>query len=215
MEDHPSLPRSLPTRVAAASSSSSRSQSTDNKSYPYHRLAMERFQAAFGTSNTTASIQSQPLIDIEADNASLSSTGNNGADVDNVYRPLLPSASMDDHNQSQGMFFKQALGGTGSGFIPTVGSLTSDVLSTSNNFNINVNSFDELHKLVSFQQQQTESVNSLNHIQQLQYFSGLPAAAPQSLPLCLNTLPMASLSDRLWEWNPIPEADRQYNDPFK
>ncbi|KAK8525099.1 hypothetical protein V6N12_029943 [Hibiscus sabdariffa] len=90
---------------------------------------------------------------------------------------------------------------------------------------------DDLHRLVSFQQptlnqQQYYNPNHphphlhLHHHQQQQpEFSTLPQQS-QAQQLSLNVLPATLASptafpDRLWEWNLIPEANKEYNNPFK
>ncbi|XP_038999628.1 NAC domain-containing protein 35-like isoform X2 [Hibiscus syriacus] len=85
----------------------------------------------------------------------------------------------------------------------------------------NVVVVDDLHRLVSFQQHtlNQQQYYNPNHPQQQPEFSTLPPQS-QAQQLSLNVLPATEPSPtaflgRLWEWNPIPEANREYNNPFK
>jgi hypothetical protein len=87
---------------------------------------------------------------------------------------------------------------------------------------------DDLHRLLNYQQ---ASINHHHHHQQQQQqqfyllqqpqhqSSQLSSMTPQtSQQLPLNMLPELlppTFPDRLWEWNQMPEANRDFNNPFK
>ncbi|KAF9587181.1 hypothetical protein IFM89_039621 [Coptis chinensis] len=73
---------------------------------------------------------------------------------------------------------------------------------------------DDLRRLVDYQhayvQQQQQHFNQQNLTQIL-------PSSSHSQSLVLNTLPntITNFSDKLWEWNPIPDSHRDYTGPFK
>ncbi|KAK9030646.1 hypothetical protein V6N11_032063 [Hibiscus sabdariffa] len=207
--DHPSLPRCLLTRRP---SDSSRGQLSTEKRHPQEAAAhqaMERFQA-FGGGQQSQQMEIRKICETEAS----SRTSTSG----------LPSGM-----EGEGMFLNQSKPGCCS-LLPNPTAL----------FPLGPSSVvvDDLHRLVSFQQptlnqQQYYNPNHphphphphLNmhhhhhHHQQQPEFSTLPQQ-PQAQQLSLNVLPAALASptafpDRLWEWNLIPEANKEYSNPFK
>ena len=85
------------------------------------------------------------------------------------------------------------------------------------------NPIDDLHRLVNYQHHHQQQYYH-EHQQASQFSHTLPLPLPQTqsqqpLPPALNPLPNflpTAFSDRLWEWNPFPEANRDYsNNPFK
>ncbi|KAE8680853.1 NAC domain-containing protein 55 [Hibiscus syriacus] len=195
VEDHLSLPRCLPRRP----SDSSRGQ-----------LSTEKVSETEGSSSTSTSHVTTAL----------------GLSKQDVYRPMAPppistTLGLPSGIEGEGMFLNQSKQGRCS-LLPnptTVFPLVPSSVSP----NVVV---DDLHRLVSFQQptlnqHQYDTTNQPNphlhlHHQQQQQPEFL--TLPQQLSL--NVLPAAlpsptAFSDRLWEWNPIPEANREYNNPFK
>ncbi|XP_068653557.1 NAC domain-containing protein 35-like [Aristolochia californica] len=77
-----------------------------------------------------------------------------------------------------------------------------------------VNAVDELHKLIDFQQ-----LFEVHYHSDVQY---LPLSSTQTEPLPFHLLPnhsvhsvqsvQASFQDKLWQWNTIPEANRDFTD---
>ncbi|XVF26397.1 hypothetical protein REPUB_Repub14bG0012800 [Reevesia pubescens] len=223
VEDHPSLPRCLPTRPSA----SSRGQQSEKK---YHQdavqQAMERFQAFGG--GGTSQLNQMEIEKISETDGSSSSTSDHvttalGFSKQNVYRPMalicttlgLPSGIMEE-----GIFLNQSKQGCNS-LLPN--STTLFPLSSSS---VSSNVVDDLHRLVSYQQatMNQQQYYSTDHNQQQQQqqqqceFSTLPPPQSQAQQLSLNVLPSSlpmAFSDRLWDWYPIPEANREYNNPFK
>ncbi|XP_031284720.1 NAC domain-containing protein 35-like isoform X2 [Pistacia vera] len=226
VEDHPSLPRSLPTR--ASSSSSSRSFTPSNK-YPQEaaqHLAMERFQT-FGTQS-----HNSPQLDIEKMSETDGSTSSDvttvlGLSKQNVYRPTMvspisASLGLPSSIEEEGLFLHQSKQ-VCSSLVPTCTTLFPGGSSSVSSNPAAATALDEFHRLLTYQQasinqqQQQQQPYNFNHHSQ---FSSLQPHQVQAAPLGLNTLtaslPTAALiSDRLWEWNPIPEANREYSDPFK
>ncbi|KAA8545380.1 hypothetical protein F0562_020164 [Nyssa sinensis] len=206
VEDHPSLPRSLPTRA-----SSSRGMQSDKKQHDATLHAMERFQTLGG--------QSQQAADSEkmSENSGSSSTDvgialgfskHNSCNIAlaPVTATLAPPASMEEDS----VLLHQS---------KHVSSLVANCTAnfTGSSF-VSPNAVDDLHRLVNYQQA------SINHQQQYHnhhqiHPSQFSTLQPQSQSLALNTLPgslQATFADRLWEWNSITEANKDhYTGPFK
>ncbi|XP_044461884.1 LOW QUALITY PROTEIN: NAC domain-containing protein 35-like [Mangifera indica] len=189
VEDHPSLPRSLPTR--ASSSSTSRSFTPSSNAYPQEaqHLAMERTFQTFGNQS-----RNSPQLDMEKMSETDGSTSSDvttvlGLSKQNLYRPTMapPPISTD------GLFLDQSKQVCNS-LVPTC-----------------TTALDEFHGLLTYQEQPPPY-----NFNQPSQFSTLLHHQVQAAPLGLNTLTSSlPISDRLWEWNPIAEANRDYNDPFK
>ncbi|KAE8007855.1 hypothetical protein FH972_004417 [Carpinus fangiana] len=222
VEDHPSLPRSLPSR--ASSSSRVAQSSSGRKAQPDQSTvhnSMGNLQAFGG--------QSQQ-IEVEKMNETDGSSNSDvttalGLSKHNSFRDAmisttlgLPSPMEEEagimlmHHSKQPIF--------------TGGSSSSSVSSS--------HVVDDLHRLVNYQQaasimsQQQHYYNAHHHHHHHpNQFSGLPVSVPVPVPvpphsqqpLPLSTLPNVlptAFSDRLWDWNPIPEAaNREYTNPFK
>jgi hypothetical protein len=219
VEDHPSLPRSLPSRASSSSrvaqSSGGRKAQTDQSTV---HNSMGNLQAFGG--------QSQQ-IEVEKMNETDGSSNSDvttalGLSKHNSFRDAmisttlgLPSPMEEEagimlmHHSKQPIF--------------TGGSSSSSVSSS--------HVVDDLHRLVNYQQaasimsQQQQYYNAHHHHHHPNQFSGLPVSVPVPVPphsqqpLPLSTLPNVlptAFSDRLWDWNPIPEAaNREYTNPFK
>lgn len=214
VEDHPSLPRSLPTRASSsrgtASSSAKKSQEATNPA------SIERFQAFGGNPQQ---------LDERLSEASGSSSTDIGTSLrlskHNTFISLapmtttlsvgVPSSVVEDdrvmlHQPKQLCTTTVAPDCTnifaGSSFVPTMNT-----------------TLDDLHRLVNFQQasmsqHQQQYHNNPSHPSQ---FSSLQPQVQQ--PLALNMLPgplQAAFTDRLWDWNSINEASKDFNNsPFK
>ncbi|GMI93935.1 NAC domain containing protein 35, Arabidopsis NAC domain containing protein 34 [Hibiscus trionum] len=229
VEDHPSLPRCLLTRRP---SDSSRGQQSTEKRYPQETAAhqaMERFQA-FGEGQS----QQMEMEKIsEAEGSSSTSTSDVvttalGLSKRNVYRPMAPppistTLGLPSGMEGEGMFLNQSKHGCCS-LLPNPTALFP-LGSSSVPPNVVV---DDLHRLVSFQQPTLNQQQYFNpnhphlHLHQQQQQPEFSTLAPQAQAqqLSLNVLPAALSSptafpDRLWEWNLIPEANKEYNNPFK
>lgn len=166
VEDHPSLPRCLPTKAASPSSSRATQQ------------AARRQQDQTSTSRTSPS----------------SSTDIGTSHHISYTITPLPSI-VDDHHQSM----KQQN-------CPTIFS----------------NNVDDLHKLVhnysssSSQQPMSHQYNIPTTNVPPNLLSHFTALPPQPEPELNVVVPAAAYSDRLWEWNAISEASKDYsNDLFK
>lgn len=221
MEDHPSLPRSLPTRAAAGATSSSRATQLDQQR-KFHQDIRDQ---VFGGSQSVLS-QQQP-IDVEKMSTETDGSVNSsdvttvlGLSKQNVYRPL---PSMEEEAAEIFLNHSKQISSL---VVPNCTTLFPLGSSSSNA------AVEEFHRLLSYQQasinQQQQQYYNDHHQQQKQQqhhhhqhqhlqFSRLPPQISQ--PLAINGLPTSSVpaafSDRLWEWNPIPDANREFNDPFK
>ncbi|XP_030473638.1 NAC domain-containing protein 35 [Syzygium oleosum] len=254
VEDHPSLPRTLPTR--ASSSSSSRSTgliSSSDQNKHHHNMtisghslhlqanAIERFQAFMGGGGGGGQLSSQsPQNNDQADGSSSSDVtttlGLSKHNVSNAYYPIPPisAAAQLALMEEDGIanfhhhhhLSKQAA-------TPSSCSLVFPHLFPSSS---STNAVDDLHRLVNYQQAAAASINQQQqqHPQLQQYYppqysqlQGLllpqsSSSSSLSQNLTLNKLPsplQTPFSDRLWEWNPVPDANREYNNnnttPFK
>uniref|UniRef100_A0A6N2N5L6 NAC domain-containing protein n=1 Tax=Salix viminalis TaxID=40686 RepID=A0A6N2N5L6_SALVM len=189
VEDHPSLPRSLPSRA-----SSSRGPQSDKK-HQVH-ITAERFQPCLGQSSQQVEIEKMSETD-----ASSSSD-------------VTTALGLSKYSNSEGMFLNLPKQDSSS-LIPSCSNLFTVTSSVSSN------PVEDLHRLLNYQQA------SISHHQQQQQFyflqqpqhqssqlSGMAPQTPQQLPL--NNLLPPSFPDRLWDqWNQMPEANRDFNNPFK
>ncbi|XP_050220354.1 NAC domain-containing protein 35 [Mercurialis annua] len=181
VEDHPSVPRSFPTRA----SSSSR---------PSKSIELPQIHVSGGHS-----IQAEK-ISCETDGSCSSSDVTTALGLTNAYHhPIttsslgLPPASI----QEEDMFLHQS-------------RQASPLVPNNSLYAGSSNPVDDLHTLLNYQQYYTTTT----HQQQLSMMQ------PHTLPPTMlpSSLPAAAFSDRLWEWNPMPEETRdQYNvnNPFK
>ncbi|KAL6329252.1 hypothetical protein AAG906_014864 [Vitis piasezkii] len=207
VEDHPSLPRSLPSRP-----SSSRGLQADKRQQDAAQHAIERFQAFGGQSQQ---VEMEKMIGESEGSSSTDVTTALGLSQQNAYGAIpalsatLAPPAPEEEDRLLLHHSKQAC------------SLVPPACTTlfTGSSSLPPHAVDDLHRLVNYQQasinQQQQYHNNPN--QPSHQFSTLPV--PQSSQsLALNTLPgslQAAFSDRLWEWNPIPEASRDYNSPFK
>ncbi|KAK8274683.1 hypothetical protein V6Z11_D10G089700 [Gossypium hirsutum] len=225
VEDHPSLPRCLPTRRSAESSRGQQSE----KKYPQEaaQQAMERFQAFGGGQPQQMEIEKLTETDGNSSTSTSDVTTALGLSKQNLYRPMPPISTtlgLPSGMEGEGMFLNQSKQGCCS-LLPN-----STTLFPVGSSSVPSNVVDDLHRLVSYQQvalnqQQYYNTNHPHpHQQQHQPQSEFSTLPPQSQAqpqqLSLNVLPSAipsptAFSDRLWEWNPIPEPNREYNNPFK
>ncbi|CDO97677.1 unnamed protein product [Coffea canephora] len=195
VEDHPSLPRSLPTRASSSrgttSSSAKKSQEATN------HASMERFQAFVGNPQQLDEKLS------ETSGSSCTDIGTSlGLSKHNTFMSLAPMTTTLSQLCSTTLAPDCTTIFAGSSFVPTVNT-----------------TLDDLHRLVNFQQasmsqHQQQYHNNPNHPSQ---FSSLQPQVQQSL--ALNMLPgplQAAFTDRLWDWNSINEASKDFNNsPFK
>ncbi|KAJ7003008.1 uncharacterized protein [Populus alba] len=215
VEDHPSLPRSLPSRA-----SSSRGPQSDKKHQSH--LTVERFQPFVGQSSQQIEMEKMSETDASSSSDVTTALGLSKHNS-NAYHPTLPISNSLGLPASvgEGMFLnlpKQA----SSSLIPSFTNLFSVTSSVSSS------PVDDLHRLLNYQQ---ASINHHHHQQQQQQqqfyllqqpqhqSSQLSSMTPQtSQQLPLNMLPdllPPTFPDRLWEWNQMPEANRDFNNPFK
>lgn len=200
VEDHPSLPRCLPTRPSS-SRASSHSETKKHNEMVHHNMGF------VGQSKPTEHIVDK-MNETEASsdvNTAL------GLSKYNAYRAAmgalsttmaLPVVQMDEeallmmqHQQQS----KQAAAHAGA---PGIGTIFPAGPSSSNNNGV-VN-MDDLNRLMSYQQQYYNVQSHPNQFSTL-LMQPSPVVSLSSLP---NPLP-TTFSDRLWEWNPIPEPPNQ------
>lgn len=217
VEDHPSLPRSLPTRA----SSSRGTHATIKKLNESTSHSIENFQAFVGNpqqmEEKLSETSGSSSTDIGA-SLGLSKHNNTFISLAPMTTTLSVSAptSLEDPDDPDRVFLhhqpKQPCS-TLAPDNPTIFAGPSFVPS---------NTIDDLHRLVNFQNaslshHQQQYHNNPNHSSQL--FSTLQAPPlPQSSSLALNMLPgslQAAFTDRLWDWNSINEASKDFNSPFK
>ncbi|KAJ9141262.1 hypothetical protein P3X46_031815 [Hevea brasiliensis] len=217
VEDHQSLPRSLPSRA-----SSSRGAQSDHKKHP-HQLSMEIFQA-YGGGGQSQQIEMEKMSETDGSSSSDVTTALGlSKSTTNAYHPvptISTSLGLPTSIQEEEIFLNQSRQACS-----VVPNNTNTNLLTGGSSSVSSNPVDDLHRLVNYQQacishqqqQQQQQQYYTHHQQQPSQFSIM---AQQSQPLALNVLPNSlptAFSDRLWEWNPMPEANREYNinNPFK
>lgn len=219
VEDHPSLPRSLPSRP----SSSRAAQLADKRQQDAAaQHAIERFQAfGSGGQSQTETEGSSSTTDVTTA-LGLSHSHHNINAYAAIPPPPTLSASLapGPEEEDRLQLLHQHHSKQPCSLVPPA---CTTLLFTGPSSSLPSHAVDDLHRLVNYQQasmnQQQQYHNNNNPNQPSHQFSTL--AVPQSSQaLALNTLPAGSLqaafSDRLWEyWNPIPEASRDYNSPFK
>ncbi|XP_062095452.1 NAC domain-containing protein 35 [Humulus lupulus] len=243
VEDHPSLPRSLPSR---ASPSTRAAHLVDRKQQPPN--AMEKIQAFMGQPLSTPALPQQFEQENMNETDGSSSSDVAGGNVLGVskrkanYRSLMTplmsatleqtAAAASSMDEAQAMLSSHLLQPKQISTCPVVPITCATLFPGSSSSAVAANSIDDLHRLVNYQQQQLQqqqyyhqqeqnphqqpATNQFGHPLQLPPQAAqaqlLPSAALNALP---NFLP-AAFSDRLWEWNPFPETNRDYsNNPFK
>ncbi|KAJ4953228.1 hypothetical protein NE237_030060 [Protea cynaroides] len=228
LDDHsPIIPRSVST--ASSTPSSSRGvQSGDNKkqrstggTVAHRAAAPVNFQALGVAGLTPPSSETADKVQ-EADTSSCSNDASTALAHSKTHRayateispvaPLLvPATAQEDvttllrHSKEVGSL------------LPIPSCTTFFACSSSVPAPMTQQVVDELHKLVGYQRGYTHHQQQQQQQQQhsAQFFS-IPCQ--QSQTLALNTLPNTlptTFSDRIWEWNPIQEANRDYSNPFK
>ncbi|XP_028106562.1 NAC domain-containing protein 35-like isoform X3 [Camellia sinensis] len=206
VEDHPSLPRSLPTRA-----SSSRTTQFDKKQHGTPNYAsIDSFQAFGGQSQVD---DTEKLSETSTSSSADIGTAL-GLSKHNSYIALAsmtsslapPQASIEDDGFLLQQQSKQALSlvpncttvYAGSSLVPQY-------------------AVDDLHRLVNFQQA------SISQQYQNHHYQYHPAQLSPPLPPQLQSLPplnmppsslQASFPERLWEWNSITEGNKDYTNHF-
>ncbi|GMI73081.1 NAC domain containing protein 35, Arabidopsis NAC domain containing protein 34 [Hibiscus trionum] len=217
VEDHPSLPRCLQTRGQHTEKRFPQAQDAAQQ-------AMERFQGFIG--GQSQQIEIEKIIETDGSSSSTSdATTTLGLFKQNAYRQMapirttttlgLPSGIIED----EGLLFNHQSKQGCTSLLPN-----STTLFPMGSSSVSSNVVDDLHRIVSYQMNQLQHYNTYHyhHQQQQPEFSILPAqsqAQTQAQQLSLNmlpgSLPPTTFSDQLWEWSPIPEPNREYNNPFK
>ncbi|RDX58697.1 NAC domain-containing protein 35, partial [Mucuna pruriens] len=193
VEDHPSLPRCLPTRPSSSSRAASNSSHPENKK---HNEMLHHNMAFMGQTKPTEHI-------VEKMNETEASSDVNtalGLSKYNAYRAAMGalSTTMDEEGLMMMQQPKPASAPLG---ISTIFSASAGP-SSSNNGIVNM---DELNRLMSYQHQYYNVQSHPNQFSTLLMQQPSPLVSLNSLP---NPLP-TTFSDRLWEWNPIPEPPNQ------
>ncbi|XP_038903245.1 NAC domain-containing protein 35 [Benincasa hispida] len=231
VEDHPSLPRSLPSRASSsrmASSSTPKnnllpggsvnvvqtsSSSTDKfptsfeSQFHHHQLQIGvGVEATAADASATSSCEEvTTVLGLSKQNPFPTTSLINMAATSSLAIPAsastTPNCMEEDDHQSIILHKQQQLPSSSSLILPTYTSF----------FSPSNNSLDDLQKLIHYQQQHplpsTSPATVVNSLPS-QYYQPTPPPPPQQL--ALNTLPVV-FSDRLWEWNPIQDA----TNPFK
>lgn len=217
VEDHPSLPRCLPTRP---SSSRPTSHSDNNKKHNIEMVHHQNMGMFVGQSTNKTLIDQMNETELGSKSRSTTTAGLDvttalGLSKHNAYRAatmgLAPVPTMEEEEeeglmmmQQQQQISKQAHPSTS--LVPAFFPSNNAASSSSNNAMM-----DDLNRLVSYQQQyyNVQSHNPPNHFSTL-LMQHPPAVSLTSLPNShLTTFP-----DRLWDWNPFPDANREYNNMF-
>lgn len=184
VEDHPSLPRSLPTTRA----SSSRKQHAAETST--HAAAEKPIFQAFGGSNPQALEEGGEKIS-ETSASSSTEIGMSSLGFPkhmNPYMNALPSIPSPIAPPP---------------LTPMEGC--SNILVPQNT----ISQVDDLQRLISFHQQASMSAQQQQEFYHLYHH-------PSNFPTMFQPQAPLNNSDRLWEWNPITEGNKDYfSPPFK
>ncbi|KAJ0592301.1 putative transcription factor NAM family [Helianthus annuus] len=201
VEDHPSVPRTLPTTRAT----SSRLSNADKRQHSNNLLSFHSIEGQSSNQNDDklSETSGSSTTDIVGTNLGLSSTitpsySNYLTSFPTISATLPPhtSSSVPPTNPSPGIF---------------------------------PNTVDDLQRIISYQQASVNNLASQAfHIQNYQHkLSNNMVLQPQIQPqlqqqqslLALNNLAgevQVNFPDRLWEWNPMPgEGSKDYTNPFK
>ncbi|KAM0014529.1 putative transcription factor NAM family [Helianthus debilis subsp. tardiflorus] len=201
VEDHPSVPRTLPTTRAT----SSRLTNVDKRQHSNNLLSFHSIEGQSSNQNDDklSETSGSSTTDIVGTNLGLSNTitpsySNYVTSFPTISATLPPhtSSSVPHTNPSPGIF---------------------------------PNTVDDLHRIISYQQASVNNLASQAfHIQNYQHkHSNNMVLQPQIQPqlqqqqslLALNNLAgevQVNFPDRLWEWNPMPgEGSKDYTNPFK
>ncbi|PWA70424.1 No apical meristem (NAM) protein [Artemisia annua] len=208
VEDHPSLPRTLPTTRAT----SSRPSNTDKRQHSQNLLAFHSYEAQNSNQNDDklSETSGSSTTDIVGTALGLSSPIN--PSYNNYITPFQPiNTTLTQPSSSN------------------IGPLTASS-------SVFPNNVDDLHRIISYQQASVNNpASQAFHIQNYQpkFANNLllqpqPQLQPQQLQqqshhqqalLSLNNLAgegQVNFPDRLWDWNPMPsEGNKDYTNPFK
>lgn len=208
VEDHPSLPRTLPTTRAT----SSRHSNTDKRQHSQNLLAFHSYEAQNSNQNDDklSETSGSSTTDIAGTALGLSSPIN--PSYNNYITPFQPiNTTLTQPSSSN------------------IGPLTASS-------SVFPNNVDDLHRIISYQQASVNNpASQAFHIQNYQpkfsnnlFLQPQPQLQPQQLQqqsqhqqalLSLNNLAgegQVNFPDRLWDWNPTPsEGNKDYTNPFK
>ncbi|KGN56295.1 NAC domain-containing protein 35 [Cucumis sativus] len=236
VEDHPSLPRSLPSRASSSRMTSSKnnllpgggsvnvvqtsSSSTDkfptsfeSQFHPHQLQIGSGVEATAADASATSSCEEvTTVLGLSKQNPFPTSPLINMAATSSLQIPAsastTPNCMEEDDHQSIILHKQQQQ--QQQQLLPSSSSLIlptyTSFFSPSSN-----NSLDDLQKLIHYQQQQpplSASPTTIINSLPSQYYQPTPPPPPQQL--ALNTLPVV-FSDRLWDWNSIQDAAN----PFK
>ena len=205
IEDHPSLPRSIPSRA-----SSSRGTQSDKKHQSH--VTVKGFQPFLGQSSQQIEMEKMSETDASGSSDVTTALGLSQHNI-NAYHPISTSIEL-PASVEEGMFLNQTKQAASSFLVPNCPNLFTVTSSVSSN-----PVYDDLHRLINYQQA------DIGQQQQQQFYllqqhqpSPLSSMAPQSQSLPFNMLPNllpTTFPDRIWDWNQMPESNRDYNNPFK
>ncbi|KAI4298889.1 hypothetical protein L6164_032402 [Bauhinia variegata] len=208
VEDHPSLPRCLPIRPSLSRASYSDKNNKHNgiihqnvgfvAQSPQIEQIIDKINEAEGSS--TAGSDVTTALGLSQHNNIVYSTAMGALST----TMGLPAVQMEDEGLMllQQQSAKQAQAAASSSLIPATFFGPADAASSVSSANATVEY--DLNRLLSYQQQ-------YYNVQSDQQLSNLPM---QSQPVAFNSIPNSlptTFPDRLWEWNPIPETNREYS----
>ncbi|XP_028793227.1 NAC domain-containing protein 35 [Neltuma alba] len=213
VDDHPSLPRYLPTSSSRASHHNS--HSSKNKHNVNQLMAHQNIRFLGQQTDQVVDKMNQTHLENSPSDADKYNNNNNLQDHQDEALILMQQPKP---QQAQ---TQPTEPGASSSFFPE-GSTTSNSSSLPSNENLNTAIMVDdhhLNRLVSYNQQLQHYNNiyasavpppapSQSHQQYQPYmqFSNILMQPQQSTSMALNNSLPSSFSDRLWEWNPIPEA---------
>ncbi|KAL5704787.1 hypothetical protein ACHQM5_023163 [Ranunculus cassubicifolius] len=199
VDDHSRLPGSH-----SSTPSSSRGPQPDRRQQNF--VANNNTVPSFQTFNNNTSSGGGTEVEklTETDASSSTDTAGTALGLGNLTSTVLPPVSSEE---VVGSAFLQNSRQISSLPLPSLTSTTTTLFSSYPP----MASADDLRRLVDYQQAYAQHQQQYNHLSS----QVLPSSS-----LVLNTLPSSSLPpfpvpDKLWEWNPTPDSNRDYQGPYK
>ncbi|GFP95057.1 transcription factor jungbrunnen 1 [Phtheirospermum japonicum] len=209
VEDHPSLPRSLPTTRASSSSSS-------KISHANNQATMVKFQTSYGKfpqQNDAKLDETSPASSTNISNPSFPISKHNSSYTINIpLVPMVPSAIPPQDDQTMALL--QTKQTPNSSFHHAINDDLHKLVNINNNNNNNNNTYSANNLDQNPQYLSNVVPNLVSH-----FSTSLQPTQPQpAQPQALNVVPgsfQAAFPDRLWEWNGISEASKDFTNLFK
>ncbi|KAF5188563.1 Nac domain-containing protein, partial [Thalictrum thalictroides] len=208
VEDHHARAPGSSSHSSAPASSSSRGTQPDKQNLT--KYGISSFQQAFQSNNSPATTEMEKFNEADASSTSTDTTGTalGLANVSAISNPMsstvLAQASVIEE-VSGTAFFQQYSRQISS--LPV--SIASNTCNTNTLFSYPsiISTADDFRNLADYQLAYTQQHHQQHYINHQHYTQFMPSSSSTS-----NSLPNSSIAtfsaDKLWEWNPIPDSNR-------